>query len=465
LTPARAATNIGRLHDETIQQLAAPVAGGLGGAIGGGTPPRSSSAFRVLSEVVAVSALPICLVGCGGMGRRHLRAYSALRAAGVDDFEVVAVCDPRPEATRAAADQAEETLGRRPTAFGDVAEVLRSDLALAFDVVTEPHLHHVVAVPALEAGRHVIAEKPLGLTVRACALMVDAATRGSAVLATAENYRHDPVNRLARAVLDAGLLGSTQLLVEHRLGGSEDVIISPWRHLRDRGSIALDMGVHFADLFQFYLGPFGTVFGRSLIAEPTRRLAPGIAPPAGIEVDSEGRMRATGDDTLLALFRMANDVVVDLAYLPAGPGRSFGQRSVHGTAGSMVIPGDRTGRPIEVVLGDRHLSGPALREAVGDFRLSGVAAALFGPEGTDYDLPFETVDANLIALELADFAAAVREGRPAEVDGRGGLVAVAAIHSIAESERTHEAIEVADVASGRRRSAQVDLDDALGLAR
>ena len=47
-----------------------------------------------------------------------------------------------------------------------------------------------------------------------------------------------------------------------------DRIRAAVQHLREHGSIALDMGVHFTDLFQYYLGDFGTVFGDSFIAEP-----------------------------------------------------------------------------------------------------------------------------------------------------------------------------------------------------
>jgi len=397
------------------------------------------------------------------MGRRHLRAYAALRAAGLGGLELVAVCDPDPGAAAAAADLAGDTLGRRPRVVATIEEALELDEVGAIDLVTEPYLHHVLAVTALEAGRHVICEKPLGLTVRACRLMIDAARHNNALLATAENYRHDPVNRLARAVLDHGLLGEVHLLVEHHLGGSDAVIISPWRHLRHRGSIALDMGVHFADLFQYYLGGFDQVFGRSLVAEPLRRLPDPTLRQPGVELVDGTFMRATGEDSLLATFKMASGVVADLAYLPSGPGRGFAQRSVHGTAGSMVVPGDRSGRPVEVTLGERRLSSAALRAALGGYRLDGAAARLFGEEATDYELPFEVVDANLIALELADFADALAHGRSPEVDGRGGLDAVAAVHAVGESELLGAAVEVAKVASGRLGAAQVDIDQALGI--
>ena len=61
----------------------------------------------------------IGLVGCGGMGHRHLHAYGALRRVGADGFELAAVCDPRREAAEHAADLVAELLGSRPAVFAE----------------------------------------------------------------------------------------------------------------------------------------------------------------------------------------------------------------------------------------------------------------------------------------------------------------------------------------------------------
>ena len=119
--------------------------------------------------------LSIGLVGCGGMGRRHLHAYRALRDIGADVFELAAVCDPRIAVAEEVADLAAELLGSRPLVFAHHEDLIASGAVAAIDIVTDPPAHHVIAVPALDEGIHVICEKPLGLTVRACRLMVDAA--------------------------------------------------------------------------------------------------------------------------------------------------------------------------------------------------------------------------------------------------------------------------------------------------
>ena len=405
----------------------------------------------------------IGLVGCGGMGHRHLRAYGALRSIGADGFRLAAVCDPRRDAAEHAADLVEELLGARPAVFASTEELIASGAVEAIDLVTEPSIHHLIAVPALASGIHVISEKPLGVTVRACREMVDAAAASGAVLATAENYRRDGPNRLARAVLDSGMLGEIHLMVESNIGGDDAVLISPWRHLREKGSIALDMGVHYTDIFSYFLGELERVCGVAFIAEPGRVL--GAEMIAGDEIAelSPGVMRATGDDSLLALYETAAGARIQLTYLPSGPGRRWIQRSLHGRNGSMSVPFDRTGGPVVVELGARRLTGAELRSELGDFRLGGVAAELFGPEGTEYDLPFTEVDAATIAIELDDFIGALGDGRFPEVDGRAGLLAVAGVWAIAESYAAGGFVAVADVADGVLSAAQDPVDAAIGL--
>jgi predicted dehydrogenase len=409
-----------------------------------------------------VNRLGTALVGCGRMGRRHLRAYAALRAAGLDRFSIDAVCDARPEAVEQGADLAAELLGKRPAMFDDHEALIASGSVEALDVVTDPATHHLVVCPALRAGLHVICEKPLGLTVRACQEMVDAADASGSVLATAENYRRDGPNRLAKAVIDSGLLGRLHLMIEHNVGGSDAVIITPWRHKAEGGPIALDMGCHYADIVRFYLGELESAYGASFIAEPLRRLDPSSAQPAG-ESAPDGFIEATGDDSLVAVLRARSGVLVQLAYLPSGPGRQYVQRSLHGSAGSMTVPRDRTGGPVVVQLADRTLSGAELRSRIGGFRLTDAAARFLGPDGTEYDLAFAEIDAATIGIELDDFALAISEHRAPEVDGRGGLLAVATVWAIAESQAAGRAVRIAEVADGTLAAAQRDVDLALGF--
>ena len=215
--------------------------------------------------------VPLCVVGCGGMGHRHIMAYKTLEDSGVGNVELMAVCDLRRENAEFAAREVERLFGRKPMIFSDLDQVIARDDILAVDVVTDGSMHHQVAIPALLAGKHALVEKPLGITVRACQAMIEAAENGGAVLATAENYRRDPPNRLARAIIDAGLLGDPFMMVQASAGGSDVMAITPWRHLKEKGAIGLDMGAHYGDIIRYYMGEYAQIFGGGFVVEPVRR--------------------------------------------------------------------------------------------------------------------------------------------------------------------------------------------------
>ena len=68
----------------------------------------------------------------------------------------------------------------------------------AVDIVTDTRMHHVFALQAFDAGVHILTEKPMALTMKACRLMRDAAEAKGLVLSIGEQYRRDPMNDLRR---------------------------------------------------------------------------------------------------------------------------------------------------------------------------------------------------------------------------------------------------------------------------
>ena len=195
-----------------------------------------------------------------------------------------AASSSQPSATRGSAQPSRRPasrrrlLGSRPAVFSDHEELIASGAVEALDVVTDPAAHHPIAVPALDEGLHVICEKPLGITVRACRAIVDAAARSGAVLATAENYRRDAPNRLARAVIDTRAA---------RRPAPDDADRPRRRRRRDHQPVAprargrLDRPRHGRALHRHLLllprRRSSRVSGTAFIAEPLRVLAPGTA--------------------------------------------------------------------------------------------------------------------------------------------------------------------------------------------
>jgi predicted dehydrogenase len=408
--------------------------------------------------------LRVAMVGCGGMGSRHVSGYGALEQTGLSNVELVAVCDLQAANAARIAGQAEEVTGRRPRVHLSVEAALADEEIDAFDVVTDASSHPAVVLPMLEAGRHVLCEKPLALTVASGMALVNAARRAGVTLATAENYRRDPCNRLAKAVIDSGLLGEIYLMRQVMVGGGNQIIITPWRHLKERGAIGLDMGAHLTDLIQYYLGPFGTVFGRGFIAEPVRYRREQAEMDLAAYTERLAAMPeqvvATGEDSFTATYEMRSGVTVQVAYIPSGPGHRYEQRTIHGRAGSLEIFKDRTGRSPVLHRADGSLSGRELAEAAGGVSLDPVTERLFGTD-FGYERSFAETDAGLLAVELHDFAAAVLEGRSPEVDGYLGVTAVAAVLAAYESGLAGEAVALEDVMSGKISRYQDDIDAGL----
>lgn len=394
--------------------------------------------------------LGVALIGAGFMGRRHLLGYAALQRAGYDRLQVEAIVDLDEAVAESRADEAETLLGHRPRVHTDVARMLAAEDAVgAVDIVTDPRTHHTIAIAAMEAGRDVMCEKPLALTIRTGAMMVEAAERTGRVLATGENYRRGGSNRLARAVIDSGVLGELFLFRELRVGGDDSVIISKWRHLKKSGSIGLDMPIHYADIIEYLLGPVETVWGRGFIAEPQRFPADGSEP-----------VIADGEDSLVAAMTTAAGVDVHLAYIPSGRGHTYGERVLHGRNGSLEIPADRSDGDVVLHLADGTRSGREVAEFLGSrFELDPVTIDVMGPDGTGgKGAPWADVDAGHLAIELADFADAVLDGRAPEVDGLGGLRALAVVHAGFESGLLGRAVSVDEVLSGAVHSYQDDID-------
>lgn len=392
--------------------------------------------------------LGIAIVGTGFMGRRHLQGYAALHRAGMANGEVVAVLDLNREAAEAAADEAEQLLGRRPRVYTSLDDLLDNHSVEAIDIVTDPRTHAEIAIAAMEAGRHVLCEKPLALTVRGARSMVDAAERTGMTLATGENYRRGGANRLAKAVIDSGILGDIHLFREFRVGGDDKVIISKWRHMKASGSIGLDMSIHYADIIEYLAGPVERVWGRGIIAEKLRYPADGGEP-----------IVPDGEDALFAGMVTADGVHVQFSYLPSGPGY-FGERTVHGTRGSLEIPPDRTDGDVVLHLADRTLVGADVAAELGDaFRLSAVTTAVLGPDGTGgKGAPWSVVDSGYLAVEIEDFIDAVLKGRAPEVDGMGGLRPLAIVHAILESGLARREVSVSEVLEGALHAYQDDID-------
>ncbi|BCX02802.1 MAG: oxidoreductase [Candidatus Roseilinea sp.] len=391
------------------------------------------------------------LFGCGVMGQRHIKGMAKLRQAGRMRFSLEGVCDLIPSSAERAADLAEALLGKRPRVFASFAEMRTAIPLDGISITTQPDAHLDLGLEALQAGVNVMVEKPIALTARQGKRLFAAARETGCKLAVAENYRRDPINRLAKALIDAGAIGRPFLAVQASSNSGEFVIITPWRHLRRKCGIVIDMGVHYTDILEYLLGPIEVVVGMNAVVDTRRRGADGVLHPADAE------------DLSVGVVRFKSGALGNWMLSMAGRGAGYFHRAVYGDGGSLIIPMDRTGHPLQLTVRrdgkDILLSEAEQLALVPDFALDPTTAALFGGERlSSYCMEFADIDANLIAVEYDDFAGAILEDRPPEVSGEDGLRSLALVYGFLEAERLGRPVTAEALLSGEISAYQDELE-------
>lgn len=253
------------------------------------------------------TTLNVGMIGYSFMGAAHSQAWRT--APHFFELPLVpamsAVAGRNADAVAAAATR----LGWSSTETSWRALVDRDDIDLV-DICTPGDTHAEIAIAALEAGKHVLCEKPMANTVAEAEAMADAADAAAARGVRSMvgfTYRRVPAIALARQLVTDGRVGTIHHVRAQYL---QDWIVDPeaplsWRLLKDKaGSGALgDIGAHIIDLAQFITGDLITeVCGRLETFVDERPLSVEHSGLSGTA--SHGRGAVTVDDaaTFLATF-------------------------------------------------------------------------------------------------------------------------------------------------------------------
>ncbi|HEX4413625.1 MAG TPA: Gfo/Idh/MocA family oxidoreductase [Lacipirellulaceae bacterium] len=202
------------------------------------------------------------LIGFGAWGRCHANAIAKTK-----DAELAAISAPS-EASRAAAHEA------FPSAqiCGDYRELLARDDIELVDIVVPSYLHHEITSAALKAGKNVLLEKPLALSLEQCDDLIRIAREQKRVFAVGHELRLSSLWGKVKEMIDAGFVGDPlYALVElsrrpYRQGSNN------WRYDISRvGSWILEEPIHFFDFARWYLSSAGepqTVYATSNSRQP-----------------------------------------------------------------------------------------------------------------------------------------------------------------------------------------------------
>ncbi len=326
----------------------------------------------------------VAVVGTGVMGKNHVRAATELE--GVDLAGLY-------DADRATAESLANRFGTQ--AYGSLDDLL-ADAAVDAVVVATPTVFHVeTALCALDAGKHVLVEKPIAPTVKEGAALVAAAESAGLTLAVGHVERHNPVVRYGKDALDAGDFGTPVTFATRRVSNF------PGR-IRDVGCI-LDLGVHDVDVLRYMVGrPVTRVFARA--GSFTEGLA--FEDHASILLEFEGGLTGLVEVNWLTPMKVrklsltASEAFVELDYME--------QRAV--------------------------VSSSRFREH---------------EESRSYNVPLElnvrTINLQKqepLKLELLDFAGAATGRSAPLVTGADGVAVIAIAEAALESSRTGQAVAV-----------------------
>jgi predicted dehydrogenase len=329
-------------------------------------------------------ALRGAVIGAGGIARlRHIPAFQEAARRGTP--ELVAICDPVMTALDEAGDQA--GIGER---YRDYREVLARDDIDVITIATPNSSHEQIAVEALQAGKHVLCEKPLALSLAGARRMAAAARATGRVSSVNYRYRWVPSARYLKELIETGEVGAVRQVFMNYFNAA---VLDPrtpvqWRQTRaEGGGVLADIGSHLIDLALWLLGPIQRV--RCDLWTFTRER------PAG--GNDMGMALVDVDDAATCQLEFASGAVGVMNASGLCLGRLNHQRvEVYGTGGGVVYeiarPGDIGGDRLHVCFGEAQ------------HRIVGMAPARTLPwhSGTPLDA-------------FLDFFQAIHDGREASV--------------------------------------------------
>jgi UDP-N-acetyl-2-amino-2-deoxyglucuronate dehydrogenase len=330
--------------------------------------------------------LRIALVGCGRISRTH---FDAIRK--VAELELVAVCDIVEERARAAGESHAVPFF---TAYPAMLEHVPSDIVA---VCTPSGLHPEHGILAARAGRHVVCEKPMAITLSAADELVKACDDAGVHLFVIKQNRLNPPVQLLKRALDKGRFGRIYLAntTVRWTRPQEYYDQAPWRGTWafDGGAI-MNQASHYVDLIQWLAGPVESIMAK------TATLA----------------RRIETEDTGVALLRFRSGAlgIIEVTMLTY-PRNLEGSITILGERGTVKIGGTAVNRVEHWMFADYD----------DDDKL--VDAASTNPPNV-YGFGHAGYYQNVVA--------AIRGTKPADTDGRAGRKSLELILGIYESAKT-----------------------------
>ena len=332
--------------------------------------------------------LNFAIVGCGVIAPAHARSV-----AEIPGCRLVAACDTIPAKAEALARQFSVE------AHTDYAALLRRPEVDVVIIATPSGTHAELGQAALRAGKHVLVEKPMDISLDRADALIAAAREAGLILGVVSQHRFDPAVVALRQAAQAGRLGQLNFGAAHTKWYRTQAYYdsAAWRGTwaLDGGGALMNQSIHYVDVLQYLMGP---------VAEVSAYTA------------NRAHARIEVEDVAVAALKFASGALGLIeANTAAYPGLSA-RLDIYGTDGLVVIENDQ----------------------IKEWRLrSGEAPAAEVMAGTTTTA---TSSADIFFLghkrQIQDLAGAIRAGRPPQVDGIEGRKPLEIILAIYTSART-----------------------------
>lgn len=363
---------------------------------------------------MAERKLRVGVIGTGFGTIVHIPGYQSC-----PDTEVVAVCSAHKE-------RAEEAAAKFdiPHAFTDYREMVQMPELDLISITTPPFEHCAMTMAALDAGKHVLCEKPMALNVRECKEMLAKAEEKGLVHMMVHEFRFAPQRSYVSKLIADGYIGKLRhvnvSLYTGARGGSLANPVYSWAAQRSMGGgMLMALGSHYIDALRYWFGDYAGVFGQVFTHIPERSDPADRSKAIHTDADDAFAFQATFKDGGWATMTASMAA-------PFGPGARI---EIYGAEGTLVAP-QRGFNPEP----DGKIYGARIGEK--ELRDIPVPSALrpFEDHRDDRLLPFR--------LQLDLLVKAIREKKPVAPTFYDGLKVQEVLDGILQSNDTGKWVEI-----------------------
>jgi predicted dehydrogenase len=269
------------------------------------------------------STVRVGVIGAGFGAAVHIPALSYL-----PETEVVAVCARRPERAHFIAAR-----HRIRTAVADYREVINNPEVDAVVIATPPYLHHTMVLAALEAGKHVLCEKPMARNLAETRDMVNLAERAGVAAMVNHEFRFVPARARAKELIDEGFIGEPQsasmVVYRSSLGDPNGVPFGWLMEQEKAGGMLGAAGSHHIDALRWWFGEVQAVTGATATMVKRRRLP-----------ESTASAPVDADENFAFILRFQNGALATVHFTATAPRDAGEHFSLSGTEGMLILQGD-----------------------------------------------------------------------------------------------------------------------------